>query len=140
MREWLPISIFLPGKSHGQRRATVYGVTKECDMTQRPNNNNSYYYILYFAVPSENIYIQRHQSIYLPNYFIALKFIHLRQYYKWEARENLRILSLNSYFKIKLQVRGGRREEGSGWGTHVYLWQIHVDIRQKPIQYCKVKK
>ena len=37
-------------------------------------------------------------------------------------------------------VRGGRREEGSGWGTHVYLWQIHVDIWQKPIQYCKVKK
>ena len=24
--------------------------------------------------------------------------------------------------------RGGRREEGSGWGTHVYLWQIHFDI------------
>ena len=25
-------------------------------------------------------------------------------------------------------VWGGRREEGSGWGTHVYLWQIHFDI------------
>ena len=24
-------------------------------------------------------------------------------------------------------VRGGRRERGSGWGTHVYLWWIHVD-------------
>ena len=23
---------------------------------------------------------------------------------------------------------GGWREEGSGWGTHVYLWRIHVDI------------
>ena len=23
-----------------------------------------------------------------------------------------------------------RREEGSGWGTHVYLWQIHFDIWQ----------
>ena len=35
-------------------------------------------------------------------------------------------------------VRGGRREEGSGWGTRVYLWRIHVDIWQKakPIQYC----
>ena len=31
-------------------------------------------------------------------------------------------------------VWGGRREEGSGWGTHVYLWQI-----AKPIQYGKVK-
>ena len=29
------------------------------------------------------------------------------------------------------------REEGSGWGTHVYLWQIHFDIRQN--QYNIVK-
>ena len=35
-------------------------------------------------------------------------------------------------------VRGGRKEGGSGWGTRVYLWQIHVDVWQKPIQYCKV--
>ena len=27
-------------------------------------------------------------------------------------------------------VWGGRREEGSGWGTHVYLWRIHFDILQ----------
>ena len=25
---------------------------------------------------------------------------------------------------------GGWREEGSGWGTHVYLWRIHFDIWQ----------
>ena len=25
---------------------------------------------------------------------------------------------------------GGRREEGSGWGTHVYLWRILFDIWQ----------
>ena len=23
---------------------------------------------------------------------------------------------------------GAGREEGSGWGTHVYLWRIHFDI------------
>ena len=34
-------------------------------------------------------------------------------------------------------VRGGRREEGSGWGTHVYLWWIHFDIWQN--QYNIVK-
>ena len=28
------------------------------------------------------------------------------------------------------RVWGGRREEGSGWGTQVYLWQIHFDIWQ----------
>ena len=34
-------------------------------------------------------------------------------------------------------VRGRRREEGSGWGTLVYLWRIHVDIWQN--QYTNVK-
>ena len=29
------------------------------------------------------------------------------------------------------------KEEGSGWGTRVYLWQIHVDIWQN--QYNIVK-
>jgi len=28
------------------------------------------------------------------------------------------------------RVWGGRREEGLGWGTQVYLWQIHFDIWQ----------
>ena len=36
---------------------------------------------------------------------------------------------------------------GMGWkvggrfktvGTHVYVWLIHVDVRQKPTQYCKI--
>ena len=27
-------------------------------------------------------------------------------------------------------VWGGRREEGSGWGTHVYLRRIHFDVWQ----------
>ena len=32
---------------------------------------------------------------------------------------------------------GGRRE-GLGWGTHVNPWLIHVNVWQKPLQYCKV--
>ena len=31
----------------------------------------------------------------------------------------------------------GRREGGSGWGTHVNPWLIHVSVWQKPLQYCK---
>ena len=30
----------------------------------------------------------------------------------------------------KTQRDGMGREEGSGWGTHVYLWWIHFDIWQ----------
>ena len=32
----------------------------------------------------------------------------------------------------------GRQEGGSGWGTHVNPWLIHVNLWQKPLQYCKV--
>ena len=32
----------------------------------------------------------------------------------------------------------GRWEGGSGWGIHVYPWLIHVNVWQKPLQYCKV--
>ena len=31
---------------------------------------------------------------------------------------------------------GGRG--GSGWGTHVHPWLIHVNVWQKPLQYCKL--
>ena len=32
----------------------------------------------------------------------------------------------------------GRWEAGSGWGTHVNPWLVHVTVWQKPLQYCKV--
>ena len=31
-----------------------------------------------------------------------------------------------------------RQEGGLGWGTHVNPWLIHVNVWQKPLQYCKV--
>ena len=34
----------------------------------------------------------------------------------------------------------GRREEGSGWGTRVYLWQIHFDIWQNQYNIVKLNK
>ena len=43
------------------------------------------------------------------------------------------------------RVWGGRREEGSGWGTcipvaeHVYLWRIHFDIWQNEYNIVKFK-
>ena len=37
-------------------------------------------------------------------------------------------------------VWGGRREEGSGWGAHVYLWQIHFDIWQNQYNIVKLNK
>ena len=37
-------------------------------------------------------------------------------------------------------VWGGRREEGSGCGTRVYPWWIHVDIWQNQSNIVKLKK
>ena len=36
-------------------------------------------------------------------------------------------------------VWGGRREGGSGWGTHVYLWWIHFNIWQNQYNIVKFK-
>ena len=36
-------------------------------------------------------------------------------------------------------VWGGRREEGSGWGTHVYLWRSHFNIWQNQYNIVKFK-
>ena len=33
---------------------------------------------------------------------------------------------------------GRRWEGGLGWGMHVNPWVIHVNVWQKPLQYCKV--
>ena len=37
------------------------------------------------------------------------------------------------------QRDGMGREEGSGWGTHVYLWRIHFDIWQNQYNTVKLK-
>ena len=45
---------------------------------------------------------------------------------------------------IKRQLRprgmgwGARWEGRSGWGAHINPWLIHVNVWQKPLQYCKV--
>ena len=46
---------------------------------------------------------------------------------------------------LKADALGQPREMGwegrwgaSGWGAHVHPWLIHVNVWQKPPQYCKV--
>ena len=36
-------------------------------------------------------------------------------------------------------VQGGRREEGPGRGTSVYLWRIHVDVWKNQYNIVKLK-
>ena len=41
--------------------------------------------------------------------------------------------------RLRGRIWGGRREEGSGWGTQVYLWRIHFDIWQNEYNIVKFK-
>ena len=49
------------------------------------------------------------------------------------------ILGAGALGRPRGMVWGGRREEGSGWGTHVYLWWIHFDIWQNQYNILKFK-
>ena len=49
------------------------------------------------------------------------------------------MLEAGALGRLRGMVQGGRREEGSGWGTCVYLWWIHVDIWQNQYNIVKLK-
>ena len=67
-----------------------------------------------------------------------LVFCHMYQIFKVISLHFYEI-SLMFFKYINLWMGwGGRREGGSGWGTHVNPWLIHVNVWQKPLQYCKV--
>ena len=51
-----------------------------------------------------------------------------------------RMLGAGALGRPRGMVWGGRREEDSGWGTHVYLWQIHFDIWQNQHNIIKLNK
>ena len=40
--------------------------------------------------------------------------------------------------KTQRDAIGREAGGGSGWGTHVNPWLIHVNVWQKQLQYCKV--
>ena len=58
-----------------------------------------------------------------------------------QSRFNARywMLGAGALGRPRGMVQGGRREEGSGWGTHVYLWRVHFDIWQNQYNIVKLK-
>ena len=51
-----------------------------------------------------------------------------------------RKMVMTTLYAPRGMVGGGRREEGSGLGTHVYLWQIRFDIWKNQYNIVKLKK
>ena len=46
---------------------------------------------------------------------------------------------LEAFTRKEHYLRFLKREEGSGWGTHIYMWQIHFDIWQNQYNIVKFK-
>ena len=49
------------------------------------------------------------------------------------------MLGAGALGRPRRMVWRGRREEGSGWGTHVYLWWIRFDVWQNQYSIVKFK-
>ena len=49
------------------------------------------------------------------------------------------VLGAGALGRPRGMIWGGRREEGSGCGTHVYLWWIHFDIWRNQYNIVKLK-
>ena len=49
-----------------------------------------------------------------------------------------RMLGADALGRTRGMAWGGRWERGSGWGTHVHPWRIHVNVWQN--QYSIVKQ
>ena len=58
-----------------------------------------------------------------------------------QSRFNARywMLGAGALGRPRGMVRGGKRLEGSGWGTRVYLWLIHVYLWQNQYNSVKLK-
>ena len=70
----------------------------------------------------------------------ALKLIYYQGWNRSPARVGcmIRVLRAGALGRPRRVGWGGRREGGSGWGTRVNPWLIHVIVWQKTLQYCKV--
>ena len=61
---------------------------------------------------------------------MALKHVKYHVWNEWPVQVRCTILDAWGWCTGTTQRDGMGREEGSGWGTHVYLWWIHFDIWQ----------
>ena len=77
------------------------------------------------------------KKIGLKNKYNILPLISTGKSFTWAARYWM--LGAGTLGQPRGMVWGGRREEGAGWGTHVYLWWIHFDVWQNQYNIVKFK-
>ena len=71
---------------------------------------------------------------------IALKHVYYHMWNRWPVQVWCMKQGTQSWCTGTTQRDGMGREVGwgSGWGTHVHPWLIHVNVWQKLPQYCKI--
>ena len=70
---------------------------------------------------------------------MALKHVYYHVWNKSPVQVRCTILDAWGWCTGTTQRDGTGREEGSGWGTHVYLWWIHFDVWQNQYNIVKFK-
>ena len=67
---------------------------------------------------------------------MALKHVNIMYEMSCQSRFDARywMLGAGALGRPRGMEWGGRREEGSGWGTHVYLWRINFDKNKNKIK------
>ena len=104
--------------SHVEYKKWKICITKQ-NLTHRKQTRSTLFFILYIPHVSDNI-----QCLFFSLWLISLSIC--------QSRINARywMLGASALARPRGMVWGGRREEGSGLGTHVYMWWIHFDIWQ----------
>ena len=71
---------------------------------------------------------------------MTLKHVYYHMWNRWPVQVRCMKLGTQSWCTGTAQRDGMGREVGggSGWGTQVHPWLIHVNVWQNPLQYCKV--
>ena len=84
--------------------------------------------------------IQKHLQYTCSERYTVIGSVLKTEKYRWCGHDTPRFWRHRAGFLCIKSVGsgwGGRWEGGSGWGTHVHPWLMHVNVWQKPPQYCK---
>ena len=128
-RKWLPTPVFLPGEFQGQRSPVGYSSWshKESDTTEWLIHTHTHTH-------THNIFsVLKLGEWHWNMYNIIYEMSHQPRFNAWYW-----MLGAGALGWPRGMGWGGMWVGGSGWGTHVHPWLIHVNVWRKPVQYCKV--